>query len=430
MTPDAVPAAAPAADPIADPALVDRLRPITVDEWPGFTRAMMRVFGEDATGPYVDEPRPTAELDRSLALLDDGFVAATAGIYSFELTVPGRVVPAAGVTWVTVSPTHRRQGVLTAIMRRQLDEVHAAGREPVAALWAAEGGIYGRFGYAPAVWRGGITLDPTTARLRPDLPGSDGRIRMVELEDYRAAAVPLYARSRRVGRGQVARDAPWWARRRRDDKDDRDGWTARRYAVHHDADGAVSGYVSYRQKEEWTPQDQPRGKLQVIDLVAATPGVRVALWRFVLGHDLVREVSSWALSAEDPVRSMVADPRSISTAVSDAMWVRLVDVDRALAARRYPAPIDLVLEVRDRFCPWNDGRWRLTGHPAGGYCGRTDRDPDLVLGVEELAAVYLGGVSLGTLHRAGRVTEVSPGAVALASTSFSWPVAPQSPDGF
>ncbi|SCX48901.1 Predicted acetyltransferase [Klenkia marina] len=422
VTPDAVPA--------ADPALVDQLRPITVEEWPAFTTAMTRVFGEDATGPYLDEPRPTAELDRSLALLDDGFVAATAGIYSHDLTVPGGVVPAAGVTWVTVSPTHRRRGVLTAIMRRQLDDVHAAGREPLAALWAAEGSIYGRFGYAPAVWRGGITLDPARTRLRADLPTTDGRISMVELDAYRAAAVPLYERLRRDVPGHLARDERWWDRRLRDDKDDRDGWTSRRYALHTESDGAVTGYVSYRQKEQWSPRDEPQGKLQLVDLVAATPAVRVALWRFVLGHDLVREVSSWALGAEDPIRSMVADPRSVPLSPSDAMWVRLVDVDRALAARRYPAPIDLVLEVRDPFCPWNDGRWRLTGHPAGGHCARTDRDPDLVLGVEELAAVYLGGVSLGTLHRAGRVTEVSPGAVALASTSFSWPVAPQSPDAF
>lgn len=420
----------PAAAPPADPALVAALRPIGAPEWPAFGRAMSRVFGEDPTGPYVDEPRPTAELDRSLALVEDGFVAATSGIYSHQLTVPGGVVPTAGITWITVSPTHRRRGVLTAIMRRQLDEVHTAGREPLAALWAAEGGIYGRFGYAPAVWRGGITLDPSRVRVRAGLPGPTGRISIVDLEDHRAAAVPLYDRVRREVPGHLARDSRWWDRRLRDEKDDRDGFTERRHALHTDADGAVTGYVSYRQKEKWSARDEPESQLQVVDLVAADPATRVALWRFLLGHDLVRELSSWALGAEDPLRSLVADPRSVRTSPSDALWLRLVDVDQALAARRYPAPIDLVLEVRDAFCPWNDGRRRLTGHPAGGYCGPTDRDPDLVLGVEELAAVYLGGVSLGTLHRAGRVTEVSPGAVALASTSFSWPVAPQSPDAF
>ena len=105
-------------------------------------------------------------------------------------------------------------------------------------------------------------------------------------------------------------------------------------------------------------------------------------------------------------------------------------VRAALSARRYPARIDLVLEVRDRFCDWNDGRWHLWGHPAGAFCDRTDRDPDLVLDIETLSAAYLGGVSLATLQAAGRVTEVSPGAVTQAGTAFRWPVTPWCPDEF
>ena len=138
--------------------IADQLRPITADEWPPFVRAMSAVFGEEPTGPFLDSPSPIAELDRSLALFDGDRIAATGGIYSLDMTVPGgAVVPTAGITWITVSPTHRRQGVLTAMMRRQLDEVHEAGREPVAALYAAEASIYGRFGYAPASWRGAWT---------------------------------------------------------------------------------------------------------------------------------------------------------------------------------------------------------------------------------------------------------------------------------
>ncbi len=135
--------------------LVQQLRPVSAAEWPRFSRAVSAGFGLDPGGPHVDEPGPLAELDRSLALFDGEQVVSTAGIYSRELSVPGAVVPTAGVTWVTVAPTHRRQGVLTAIMRRQLDELHEQEREPVAALWAAESSIYGRFGYAPASWRGG-----------------------------------------------------------------------------------------------------------------------------------------------------------------------------------------------------------------------------------------------------------------------------------
>jgi predicted acetyltransferase len=144
----------------------------------------------------------------------------------------------------------------------------------------------------------------------------------------------------------------------------------------------------------------------------------------------VRTVKAPHASPDDPLVHLVTDARALHRTPIDALWVRLVDVDRALAARRYPAPIDLVIEVRDDFCPWNAGRWRVSGHPAGGYCGRTDLDPDLVLGIEELSAAYLGGVSLATLHAAGRVTEASPGAVTLAATAFSWPVTPWCPDEF
>jgi predicted acetyltransferase len=136
------------------------------------------------------------------------------------------------------------------------------------------------------------------------------------------------------------------------------------------------------------------------------------------------------LSPDDPLRYLLQDPRALHSRPLDALWLRLVDVDRALAGRRYPTPIDLVVEVRDDFCPWNTGRWRLWGHPAGASCGRTDRDPDLVLDIEALSAAYLGGVSLGTLQAAGRVTEVSPGAVTLAATAFRWPVPPWCPDEF
>src|SRR5215210_8530263 len=151
---------------------------------------MSAAFGEEPGGPWVDTPSPVAELDRSLGLWDGDQVVATSGIYSRTLTVPGAVVPCAGVTWVTVAPTHRRQGVLTAIMRRQLTELHEQQREPVAALWAAEYPIYGRFGYAPATVRGGLTGRVGRLALRPDVEPAKGRIERVDVARYRAAAVP------------------------------------------------------------------------------------------------------------------------------------------------------------------------------------------------------------------------------------------------
>jgi predicted acetyltransferase len=411
--------------------LAEQLRPITAEEWPRFVRSMSAVFGEEPTGPFLDSPSPTAELDRSLALFDGDRVAATAGIYSLDMTVPGgAVVPTAGITWITVSPTHRRQGVLTAIMRRQLDEVREAGREPLAALWAAEASIYGRFGYAPASWRGGWKGQTDRMRLRRDVDTGSGRIRLVDVEEFRAAAVGLHDELRRTIPGNLARDSRWWDRAVRDDKEDRNGCTERFYVLHEEADGTTTGFASYRIKSTWTEGSEPDGTIRVGEVRARTPAVYAALWRFLLSHDLVRKLDAPMASSADPLQHLLADSRALHAQPADALWVRLVDVGTALSARRYPAPIDLVLEVRDDFCPWNSGRWRLSGHPAGAYCGPTDRDPDLVLGIEELSGIYLGGVSMASLQAAGRVHEVSPGAVTLASTAFGWPVAPWCPDEF
>jgi predicted acetyltransferase len=410
--------------------LDSQLRPVTPAEWPAFTSRTSAAFGEEPDGPWVDTPSPVAELDRSLGLWDGDRVVATSGIYSRTLTVPGGLVPCAGITWVTVAPTHRRRGVLTAIMRRQLHELHEQQREPVAALWAAEYGIYGRFGYAPATVRTDLTGRTERLRLRPDVDLGAGRVDLVDAKEYRAAAVGVYDRVRRAVPGNLARNEGWWERILRDDPDTRKGRTRLFHLLHSEPDGTVTGYAAYRLKEGWTDAGEPDGTLLVREVRALSTAAYASLWRVLLSVDLVRTVKIPFASPDDPLHHLITDARPLQGIPVDGLWVRLVDVDRALAARRYPAPIDLVLEVRDEFCPWNAGRWRLTGHPAGAHCARTDRDPDLVLGIEELSAAYLGGVSLATLQAAGRVTEISPGAVTLAATAFGWPVTPWCPDDF
>jgi predicted acetyltransferase len=412
------------------PDLQSQLRPITEAEWPPFYRALHDVFAEETPSEFRDHPFPIAELDRSLSLWDGERVVATGGIYSRELSVPGAVVPCAGVTWVTVSPSHRRQGVLTAMMRRQLTELHEQEREPIAALWAAEAPIYGRFGYGPASFRGGPTGRTEQLALRRDLDLGSGTVRMVGVEEYRAGAVKVYDQVRRLVPGNLARDERWWDRTLNDPPESRRGATERRYLLHVEPDGAVTGYAAYRVKAGWTDGSEPDGTVTVDDVRALSAPGYASLWRFLLSIDLVRTMRYPMGSHADPLWHLLENPRALHSQVVDGLWVRLVDVDRALRARRYPAPINLVFEVRDRFCPWNDGRFHLTGHPAGSFCEPTDRDPDLIVDVEALGAAYLGGVSLASLQAAERVIEVSPGAVTLASTAFGWPVIPWCPEEF
>jgi predicted acetyltransferase len=412
------------------PDLESQLRPITEAEWPEFFRSMHDVFGEDTTGPFRDHPFPLAELDRALSLWDGEHVVATAGIYSRELTVPGAVVPCAGVTWVTVSPSHRRQGVLSAIMRRQLTELHEQEREPVAALWAAEAPIYGRFGYGPASVRGGLSGAVQRLRLRRDVDLGAGRVHMVDGDEYRTGAVEVYDQVRRFVPGNMTRDERWWDRTVQDLPERRHGATARRYLLHREPDGEVTGYAAYRITSSWTDTSEPDGTVSVDEVRGLSTAAYASLWRFLLSIDLVRTMKYAMASADDPLRYLLHDSRALHSGPVDGLWVRLVDIDRALRARRYPTPVNLVFEVRDRFCPWNDGRFHLTGHPAGSFCEPTDRNPDLIVDVEALGAAYLGGVSLASLQAGGRVTEVSPGAVTLASTAFGWPVTPWCPEEF
>src|SRR4051794_1295832 len=250
-------------------------------------RAMIEVFGEDPSGPYLDEPPPVAELDRTLGLWEGDRVVATAGIYSRRLSVPGAVVPCAGVTWITVAPTHRRRGVLTAIMRRQLDELHERQGEPVAALWAAEYPIYGRFGYAPATFRGGLSGLAERLALRADVDLGAGRVEAVGVEEYRAAAVGVYDRVRREVPGNLERDERWWDRALSDLPHHREGSSALRFLRHVEPDGTVTGYASYRVKSGWTETSEPDGTLTVVEVRASSTPAYAALWRVLLSGDPV-----------------------------------------------------------------------------------------------------------------------------------------------
>src|SRR3954451_13035067 len=306
---------------VTDPA---DLRPVTADEWPLFARAIFDTFNEEVPRTWREGPPEVAEPERSLALWDGDRIVATSGIYSQELTVPGATVPCAGVTWVTVAPTHRRQGVLTSIMRRQLTELHEQQREPVAGLWAAEYPIYGHFGYAPATWRGGLTGRTERLSVRRDLDLGKGRGTSVSEADYRPAAVSLYEEIRREVPGSMTRDERWWDRALRDEKDNRHGYTARRYLLHTEPDGEVTGYAAYRVKASWSDNSEPDSTLSIEEVRAVTTPAYASLWQFLLSVDLVRHVRYPMASDDDPIRHLLTDARALHSSPVDALWLRLV----------------------------------------------------------------------------------------------------------
>jgi predicted acetyltransferase len=404
------------------------IRPVTADELEPFLHTSEGAFHEDVHPEDLELFAELFEPERSLAAFDGDAMVATTGIFTRELTIPGGVLRIPGVTLVGVLPTHRRRGLLTQLMRRQLDDIHAAG-EPIAALWASEAAIYGRFGYGAAARHASVTLRTAGARLAHGVPAPDGRVVLVEPAASVDRIAPLYDRVRRERIGHLDRTGVWWKRRTRDSERFRNGYGALRAALHENADGAVDGYALYAVKSGW--DDGPDGRVRIRELVVDGPGAASAMWAFLLGLDLVRAVE-WEIAPPDlPIAELVTSPQLPRLALGPNLWIRLVDVPAALAARMYAAPVDVVLDVEDAFCPWNVGRYRLAADGDGrATCERTDEPPDVALSATELGAAYLGGTRLTTLRMTGRVRELTPGALDRASVAFGAAREPWCPEIF
>lgn len=401
------------------------LRAIEPAEFPAFWRSLSETFGGDPRDVERESEGKVFEFDRSIAGFDGDQIVSTSGIYSRTVTVPGGELPFAAVTMVTVAPTHRRRGVLTEMMRRMLEDARER-QEPVAGLWASEATIYGRFGYGLASRNATLSAVKKPLAVRPGF-GEPGRIDRVAPEETRADLVRIYEAAKTDQIGWLNRSEPWWDLRFTDPEETRDGSTAVRHYVHTGADGA-DGYVSYRIGQS-RGADEAR-QVQIHDLFAANAEACAALWRFVFDIDLVGRISKWHMAIDDPVQQLVTDPRALGLTIGDGLWVRVVDVAAALAGRNYATDIDIVLDVTDPFCPWNTGRYRLSGGPKGAECSPTRDSADLAIGATDLGAAYLGGIRLTEIAAAGRVTQARPGTLLAASRAFTADRAPWCPDGF
>jgi predicted acetyltransferase len=300
----------------------------------------------------------------------------------------------------------------------------------VAVLWASESGIYGRYGYGMGSRHARISANTYEVKLAHPVPPAERRIRLGEASNpkLRADIEAVYDRARPTLVGHCDRRDRWWDFRLHDPERDRSGATPLRAALHDGAAGA-DGYALFAVRGNWS-SNGPDGEVQVHELVAENPEAHAALWAFLFDTDLVTKLSWRIAPADAPLVHLVDDPRRITVSTIDNLWVRVVDVGRALATRRYAAPVDVVVDVTDAFCPWNTGRWRLAGGPDGAVCARTDAAADLALSSTELGAAYLGGTTFAALAAVGRVQELRAGAVRAASTAFAEPRQPYCPEVF
>lgn len=395
------------------------IRAIGNDEFPAFALAGEMGFGSASISDEdLAELIKTIELDRTMAVFDGTEIVGTGGAFSFQMTVPGlTTMPAAGVSWITVLPTHRRRGILRRMMQHQLADVRRRG-EPLAILLASESVIYGRFGYGLSTTQVRYEIEPhhgTFGRA----PESPGRVSIIDKERAKEILPAVYDRARQLHPGALSRPAEWWALYLSDPERHRSGQSARFYVSYESRPGRVDGYCAYRVKQKWD-DGFAQNQLMLGQLETTTAEARAGLWRYLLNVDLMTSIRTFPFPIDEPLRWMLADPRRLRvTEYGDFLWTRLVDIPKALSGRRYPTEDRLSFEVVDEFLPDNSGRYLLEGGPDGATCKRSRTKPDLTLQVADLGAAYLGAVHFTTLARAGRVVENTAGALRRADLMFA-----------
>lgn len=400
------------------------LRPITEDEYDAFHLVEQLAFN---VGSQTKAERALSlsrfEFDRSIAAFDGSQPVGTAGAYSLQLSVPGTVLSAAGVSYVSVLPSHRRRGILRTMMRRQLTDVAERG-EPIATLWASEAPLYGRYGYGAATLQASFAFKRAEGALAHAAPADqDLRLRLADPGDVRKDLGKVFDAVQPGQPGFYARNDTWWDYVTNDPEELRQGRGPLRCVIAEDPGGA-RGYALYRALDRWVEQEfLPDGKLTIKELVAADPAAGAALWQHLLDRDLVTEVEARLRPIDDPLLFQIADPRRARPQVIDGLWVRLVDLPAALRARAYSCPVTAVIEVRDELLPANSGRWRLDVHSGETdtvSCEPTTAPADISLDVRALGAAYLGAIRLGSFGTAGLITEHRPGTLRRLSAAMTW----------
>lgn len=394
------------------------IRQAKADELRSGIAPVSHYFGSEPAEENVRRFERVLRPERMHLAEEDGQVVGGASAFEFQFTVPGAIVPAAGVTIVGVLPTHRRQGILTQLMRAQLDDIHERG-EPVACLWASEETIYGRFGYGMAALCGEIELQRVYGKFRKQ-PEHDGSFRLLSFEEALEAIPPVYARVAAETPGMFARPREWWEARALHDSEARRDGAGEMVCVLLERDGQGIAYAIYRLKMDFEAGNST-GEVRVLEAMGVDGESTAGIWRFLLDTDWMDSVTAELLPVDHPLFLLLEHPRRMRFRLGDSLWLRLVDVGVALAARSLEG--DVVLEVGDAFCPWNDGRYSLDG-------SKIIEKPDLRLDVSDLASVYLGAFTFAQLRRAGRVEELTEGAISRADAAFRTDRAPWCPEIF
>jgi predicted acetyltransferase len=405
------------------------------DELPEWFRAVSVGFlrGGTVSEEEVAARTPDIELARTQGAFDRGRCVGTFRTFAQELTVPGgAALPSCAVTNVTVSPTHRRRGLLTGMMGAALDAAKERG-DAFASLVSAEYPIYGRYGFGPAAWTAEWEVDVARSGLDPrhSGPADGGHVDLADPEEIRRIGPALHERYRAQPHRQGVIDRPdrWWRIHTGQRRFPGDQFTPPFHAVHRDADGEPQGFVSWTVDERWEAK-LPQNRADVQCLTALTPAAERSLWLFVLSIDWILRVRSGLRAPDDVLPLLLPDPRAAALGtLADFLWLRPLDVPRMLEGRGYPVEGALVLELHDS-AGLAGGRYRLEAGPDGAVCKSTGESPELALDIGELGTLFLGDESAVRLAALGRAEELRAGAAESADILFRTPRRAWCPDIF
>ena len=403
---------------------MQELRPVNPEEFVSWLRAESRAHSNRLDNE-PEELRPHFDLARSLAVFEGSNIIGGCQAHKLEMSIPGGTSAVAGVANVAVQPTHTRQGVMSRMMRRQMNDIYEWG-EPLAALFASESAIYGRFGYGVGTVHESWQIDRHHNAYARKFESS-GRIVFVDPDDVVEKLPEVYRRST-AGRPGVFPKPPhkWEEEARSPEAHEPQPRVRGRgrgglfYAAYEE-DGRIDGYAIYRSN---------RPTIMVTELMAATREATAALWRFCFDLDLMSNTEAIKRPLDDPLPWMLLDPRRLQRTVRDGVWLRVVDARAALEQRSYLEAGRLTLEVRDDLCDWNEGRFELEGSAEGAACRATGLSADLTVAVSGLASAYLGTASFTTLAGAGLADEHTPGALRRADRMFAVQHQPWTPFNF
>ena len=418
------PARLPTPPHLAEPELAY----VTEPTWSSWQERVQDGFHETLNPAWATLGRSLFPAQGCFGMRVDQQWVATASSTPRRLSVPGGgEIECSAVSDVTVSSAYRRRGILRQLMTHQLRTLAAQG-VPLAGLWASESSIYGRFGYGVATWESEMSGSTGRTDFLPDVEFA-GSTAEVDETNWLKAAAPVWEHVRARQPGMFDRSGDWWRLETWDPEKEREAFTARRYLVHFDTDGAVDGTGTFQVKPDWSTKD-PEGRIKIGPVLATNPTAYAGLWRYQLDVDLATTFTSSTVAVDEPLLQLLSSPRALRAQSVDGLYLRILDVVRALEARSYSADVDTVLQIDDGLLQQVDGRYRLTVRDGQAQVTRTDDDPDLTFGIRELGCVYLGGPTIAELHRAGRVSERVAGAARTLSTAFGWHRAPHCPDHF